>query len=175
LNWEIAAALGEIFGGTAVVLSVLYLAYQIRESRHQALAAAQRELLNTSHLYFPIATTPGATSDWRKGLNHYDDLDPDTQARFHHHMHPHINHVEAVFRMHRAGLIDDETYDRWMAGIVGILNTPGGAAWWSRVRTTFSPTYVTALEEKRDSAENTYTLTEHWHFYADDGEVEQAR
>lgn len=168
MNWEIAGALGELFGAAAVVLSVLYLAYQIRESRLQAMASAQRELLNTTHLYTHIATTPGATNDWRQGLNRYDELDPDTQARFHHLMHPHINHVEAVYRMHQGGMIDEETYDRWMAGIVGIISTTGGKAWWSRVRITFTPGYVTALERMRDSGENTYLITEPWHFYAAD-------
>ena len=175
MNWEIVGALGELFGGLAVVFSVLYLAYQVRESRLQALAEGQRALLTTTHLYTHLATTPGATKDWRDGLNRYADLDPDTQARFHHLMHPHINHVEAVFRMHENGLIDEESYERWMAGIVGVITSKGGRDWWSQVRGLFGPSYVAALEQMRDDPErDTPPLTEFWPFYADRSEESEA-
>jgi hypothetical protein len=168
MNWQIVSALGELFGGLAVVLSLLYLAHQVRESRMQATAEGQRDVLNTAHLHIPVATTPGATSDWRKGLNHYESLDPDTQARFHHLIHPHINHVEAVFHMYNQGLMDEDTYERWMAGIIGIITTEGGKSWWKHVRSTFGPKYVAELEKKRDSSDKVYKLTEHWHFYNED-------
>ena len=168
MDWAIVGALGELFGGLAVVLSVLYLAHQVRESRMQATAEGQRDLLSTAHLHIPVATTAGATSDWRKGLNLYESLDPDTQARFHHLIHPHINHVEAVFHMYRNGLMDEHTYERWMAGIVAIISTEGGGAWWAHVRSTFGPSYVSEIERIRDNPGGSYKLTDFWHFYNED-------
>jgi hypothetical protein len=51
MDWGAIGAVGEIIGGVAVILSILYLAYQIRESRVQAVAESQRELLDTSKFY----------------------------------------------------------------------------------------------------------------------------
>jgi len=165
MNWEVVGALGELFGGFAVVFSVLYLAHQVREGRMQATAEGQRDALTTAHLNNHLAITPGATKDLRRGLNVYESLDPDSQARFHHLITPHINHVEAVFHLHRHGLMDEDTYERWMAGIVGIITTPGGSAWWAHMRSLFGPEYVAALEDKRDSSDGVYNLLDYWHFY----------
>ena len=46
MNWDAAGAIGEIIGATAVVVSVIYLAVQIRGQTEQAKLAATRELMS---------------------------------------------------------------------------------------------------------------------------------
>jgi hypothetical protein len=48
-------------------------------------------------------------------------------------MHPQVNHVESVYHMKTQGRVDEDTYERWMAGIVSIMNTDGGKVWWTNV------------------------------------------
>jgi hypothetical protein len=165
MDWGAIGAVGEIIGGGAVIFSILYLAFQIRESRIQAVALSQRELLDTSKFWIPIASVPGATRDVRQALNNYDSIDPDTQARFHHFMMPLINHVEAVRHMKTKGLVDEDTYERWMAGIISIISTDGGKVWWSKVRVMFGPGYVAEIEQMRDEAEGMYIYTDTMHFF----------
>ena len=62
MNWDAIAAIGEIFGATAVVISLLYLASQTRQSRIAAEETAKYAGLQATHsmldLYF----------DWRRTL-----------------------------------------------------------------------------------------------------------
>ena len=165
MDWGAIGAVGEVIGGLAVILSILYLAYQIRETRVQAVAESQRELLDTSKFYIPVGTVPGATQDLRQGFNNYGSLDPDTQARFHYLNHPLLNHVESVYHMKTQGLVDENTYERWMAGIVSIISSDGGKVWWAQVRGMFGPGYVAALEQMRDNAGGMYNLTDALPFF----------
>ena len=165
MNLEALGNVGEFIGALAVILSILYLARQVKQSSLLARAESQRALLNSAHLWHPFATTPGLTHDFREGLNRYSELDPDTQARFNHLIWPFINHVEAVFRMYRQGLMEYDSYERYMVGVIGIINTPGGGEWWEHVGGMFGPEFVEALEVMRENSETTYTITEPWHFY----------
>jgi hypothetical protein len=46
MNWEIGAAIAEIVGAIAVVISLIYLALQIRAQTNQSKLAAQHEVSN---------------------------------------------------------------------------------------------------------------------------------
>ena len=134
-----------------------------------AYAQSQRDIMGAATaLWSPFNTVPTATTDFRNGLNRYEDLDPDSQARFTHLLWPIINHCESVHMMHGKGLMDKPSYERWMAGIVGVITTAGGAAWWKRMRVMIGPEFVTAIEHMRDTSELTYKITDTWHFYNSD-------
>ena len=45
MNWEAIGAIGEIFGAGAVVISLFYLASQIRTQNKEARLAAQHQVL----------------------------------------------------------------------------------------------------------------------------------
>jgi hypothetical protein len=62
-------------------------------------------------------------------------------------------------------LVDEETYERWMAGIVSIMNTDGGKVWWATVRVVFGAGYVAALEDMRENSGEMYKLTDAMPFY----------
>jgi len=149
IDLEALGNAGEIIGARAVIPSILSLAGQIRQGTALARAESQRERLDTAHIWHPLATTPGLTADFRNALNRHSEPDPDAQARFHHFMHPLPNHVEALFRMHRQGLLEDESYERWMAGLIAIINAPGASLWWEQVEGMLGPEFVEGLEEMR--------------------------
>jgi hypothetical protein len=169
MSWEAAGAIAEILGGLAVIISILYLAKQVKESRLLAFGQSQREIMAASPaLWSPFNTVPTAITDFRNGLNRYEDLDPDSQARFNHLVLPIINHVESVHMMHGKGLYDDPSYERWMAAAIGIITTEGGAPWWGLMRIGIGPKFVADLEHMRDTSDQTYKMTDLWPFYNSD-------
>jgi hypothetical protein len=54
--------------------------------------------------------SPNQIDIQRRGYQDYNGLSKDEQARFHHYLAPLFNQMEAVFRMHNHGLIDDAQY-----------------------------------------------------------------
>ncbi len=165
MNLDAIGNLGELVRAGAVVLSLLYLARQVQHNSSIAKAESQRALLNTSFFFGPMAENPDLAEIFRLGLNHYESLDRDSQARFNSLMHPFVNHIESAYQMHEWGLLDFDAYERWMVGLAAVTNAPGSAIWWARVNTMFLPAFVAAIESKRKEIGTTYRLTDVWHFY----------
>ena len=169
MNWEIFGVIVEAIGGLAVIISLLYLAKQVRESRSLAIAESQRAVMNaSSEIWQTFNNSPNSIADFRNGLNRYETLDPDSQARFTLLMWPLINHGEMVYEMHKTGLMGSISSERIMAGMVSTITTEGGAKWWEIMRVMIGPEYVAALEHMRDTSELTYKLTDTWNFYNSD-------
>ena len=59
MNWEAIGAVGEILGATAVVISIIYLATQIRQNSQAVKSESVRQLLSqSSNLFLGTATSP---------------------------------------------------------------------------------------------------------------------
>lgn len=147
MNWEAVGAIGEVAGGVVVVVTILYLARQIRESSRIAKAESQRTLLETAPIWTPIATTPGFISELRKAVQSYESLDPDAQGRFTFMLYPLINRVESAYRMYQQEMIDEDAYLAWMYALAAFLREPGLTVWWSDLKQVIGPEFVAALDE----------------------------
>ena len=82
MNLETGAALGEIIGAAAVVISVIYLAIQIRKQTEEARLAATRDLAFHSQENFQqLVQDPELLNIYRKGIADYDSLPEDERLR----------------------------------------------------------------------------------------------
>jgi hypothetical protein len=69
MNWEIFGVIVEAVGGLAVIISLLYLAKQVRESRSLAIAESHRAVMSAStEIWAPFNNSPSLISDFRNGL-----------------------------------------------------------------------------------------------------------
>ncbi len=63
MNWDAIGALGEIIGALAVLITLIYLAVQVRQAKHQLdLNSAQARAVHMRDLLMPIATDPSLAS-----------------------------------------------------------------------------------------------------------------
>ena len=63
MNWDAIGALGEIIGALAVLITLIYLAVQVRQAKHQLdLNSAQARAIHMRDLLMPIATDPSLAS-----------------------------------------------------------------------------------------------------------------
>jgi hypothetical protein len=68
MNWEAIGAVGEIAGALAVVISLVYLASQIRTSNRAAIQTANREMMSESSKFYGQIGTDAKTADlWIRG------------------------------------------------------------------------------------------------------------
>lgn len=78
MNWDAVGALGEIFGGLAVLITLIYLAAQVRHSNSLATFNGSRELMNQFNTLNHLVTTD---SELRQTLMKTGDLSADEQER----------------------------------------------------------------------------------------------
>ncbi len=63
MNWDAIGAIGEIIGALAVLITLIYLAVQVRQAKHQLdLNSAQARAVHMRDLLMPIATDPSLAS-----------------------------------------------------------------------------------------------------------------
>ena len=138
MNWDAIGAVGELVGGLLVLVSLVYLAAQIRQTNRLAEADAERETLDSySSMLARIVSNPEvivigqrAFTDWRTLLNK-------EKAQFHHLTAPIVNHLDTVLRLHEKGLISRELRDLFGNLFLSMVTSPGGKQWWAEVNGAF--------------------------------------
>jgi hypothetical protein len=89
MNWEAISTIAEIVGATAVVISLIYLATQIRQNNRQVeeqIRALRLQAYDTagadfSSLRLHISGSPQLSSVWRRAKDSYCALEPDERAQ----------------------------------------------------------------------------------------------
>jgi len=82
MNWGALGAIGEVIGAAGVIVSLLYLAGQVRYNSKQVRhAAAQAVLDKLNGLIGHLAFTAGAGDVWTRGLSGLDSLRDEAAAK----------------------------------------------------------------------------------------------
>ena len=130
MNWDAVTAIAELIGVVAVVVSLVYLAFQVRQNtmqlRQDNLLRNVRGTLDTNWHYH---RNPEAFEIFRKAAVSFDALSGREQAHFHSIVIDLAFYLEMVRNLEQHGLVDRsalETNERFLAGI---LVTPGGLEW----------------------------------------------
>ncbi len=155
MNWEAIGAIGEFVGGLAVVLTLVYIAFQVRQSSKQidqhsrALAASTYSAVaqGYNNWFALVIQDEAVASLWQRGIAG-EALDSTEKLRFHSMAMMLFVAVENNFYQVQLGSMRQHTLEKG-AQWVRILNSPGGSAWWKRQgRGEFSnaPEFVAAVE-----------------------------
>ncbi len=75
MNWEAIGAIGEIVGALAVVISLLYLATQIRTQNREARTASAHEILEAFRGALALLKDRESADIFLRGTSDYDALD----------------------------------------------------------------------------------------------------
>ncbi|MEQ8954593.1 MAG: hypothetical protein RL120_10705 [Gammaproteobacteria bacterium] len=111
MNWDALGAIGEIAGAIGVIVTLLYLARQIRESNHSARHAGTQEILNqvTSGIR-DQAKDPALVDLWIRGHMCDPDLTPEETTRFRMQLMQFVMIWERAFSLHREGRLDESVW-----------------------------------------------------------------
>ncbi|MEQ8693880.1 MAG: hypothetical protein RIC85_00935 [Gammaproteobacteria bacterium] len=143
MNWDAIGAVGEIVGALAVVVSLIYLASQIRQStaeeRRQALLAT---VSNFVQKYEDATATPERAKVFRTGLNDMHALPLDERGQFHSLMVGIAVGFIATWRLNAEQMIVDDDYRAMESTFIGIFRCPGTKQWWAEMRSYFPEDYV---------------------------------
>jgi len=140
MNWEAIGAVGEIVGALGVILSVLYLAIQIRKD-------ARARVADTSH---SIAARAGAVQQilsenrelaaaWRTALTgNLESLKDADRTQFEAFLSVITRSYEDAFYQFREGLIEERVWLAYARSIPDVVRAPGYMAWWQTRKHWFS-------------------------------------
>jgi hypothetical protein len=149
---ETLGNLGDFLGGAGVLVSLIYLAIQIRHNTTAGKADSYQAVVS-------------AVSDWSrevgadadlcrvilKGQASSASLEPVERMQFSLTMASFFRHMENVHAKFESGSVDERVWDGWAARTRAFLVAPGTADWWRSTETAYSSSFRKWADEPFDS------------------------
>jgi len=145
---ETLANLAEILGGLAVITSLFYVGYQIRQGSKIALAESTLKVLDTYTFHHFLAANPAISALVARGLSEFSTLSNADQRTFHSTLHPLFNQMEIVHVQYELGYLSKLKFEGWMLTGAAIISTPGGSQFWESERMVLAEDFVTCIEQQ---------------------------
>ncbi len=131
MTWSIAefGALGEVIGALAVLITLIYIARQLRQANLASESAAIQSFFSaTESINRDARILPRGVL--ARGLSSWASLSPDEQIVFSHYLLEVASKIHMGYRLHRRGVLDDSTYESWESAFLAMIREPGGAECW---------------------------------------------
>lgn len=140
-NW---AAIAEISSAIAVVLSLLFVGFEIRRTTVESDADIQAELLSYTHQRRYLVIENGELSELvAKGYADPAALAASEQLRFHKYVELHFVAWERAFDTNHAGLFSSEHFEGWDAWFASVASHEPDFVWpMVRDSQSWSPLFV---------------------------------
>ena len=164
-------AIGEVVGAIGVILTLLYLATQIRQNTRQirseghqgitdSYSATLGQLLADDELFKSIV----------RGCQDWDSISAFQQSQCHIFFHQHLMHFRVAFQLHDKGAIDDDVYRSVEDVHIRFMANPGNRVWWKMVGESLVEEKLARLiNEKLSNVQGTdRATTEAWAFFDPD-------
>ena len=147
MDWNMIGALGEVAGAIAVVITLFYLARQVRDSARQN-RRTQYAQLNRDFLQLPaaVAQDESFSNVFFKGAVDPSGLSPAELARFYSGVLLVFRAIEALYHYHREGSIDDWGADSYRATMVDMMSLPGFRLYWEERQHWFSTEFRSEVQ-----------------------------
>jgi hypothetical protein len=125
------ASLGSFVSGIAVLGSLLFIAFQLRQNTQAMRAtASQANAANFRALVAPISENENVARMYFKGLSHYEELSNEERARFILLTHGSFRFFEASRLQWRHGQLDSEHWHTVEVTVRHLASQPGIRSFW---------------------------------------------
>ena len=98
MNWEIINAVGQMLGAVGVIISIIYLAAQIRNQNKESRRAAMNVLTtHWSDLNRTLVENPEMAVLWLRASRSFDELDGPSKLRFGAHLGRFLRFADSLY------------------------------------------------------------------------------
>ena len=159
MDWSVVAAWGEVAGAAAVVVSLLYLSAQVKQSTKVAKAGAQEDLAAAFRAFSaPVASDPELYRIFHQGVEEFETLEGSERGRFVHMAYQFGKLFESAHYHYTRGLLDEGSWVGWRTVIGHYFHAPGWQKYWELRSDIYSPEFREFVEtipepENRASAD----------------------
>ncbi len=157
MNWDAIGSIGEIVGAFAVVISVVYLAYQVKKQVEESRLAASRQIsMEFGQAISQVTANLEFTDIWRRACQNYNEL-PDTERLWASFSFQRVcRMLEQLWLHERNSNIDPVFYDSFHVTAQDWFTFPGVQQWWEASNSMFGTefkAYINQIYEHGKSQE----------------------
>lgn len=143
-----AANVAEIAGGLAILVSLAYVGYQIKQSNRIASAAALQSVLDrfSDRNLNQYIEHPEITEILVRGHNNLNSLSTQDLVIFSAWLVREIMQMQNILQLYTNGLLGSVDYHTWLTFTAAQVTTPGGRESWNLQKVSLTPTIVETIE-----------------------------
>lgn len=135
VNVQDLGSIGELVAAIATVITLGYLALQIRGNTRAMRAEARRSAkLQVSPVNLAISQNKDLASVFRRGMESFDSLQPDEQIQFMLLITDYVSVADSAYSETKSGLYGEADFHTTWDGVKGLLQSPGGRQVWEMQR-----------------------------------------
>ena len=142
-------AIGELVGGVAVIVSLVYVGLQVKQSNKLAAAETVRSFLHEYNAVMRRGGEPVMNALVRKAFTKFDDLNNDEKSVAHNQLLTHIMLAQTAFMLMKRGFSDPDIMNIAIGFNALVLNMDGTHQWWNMVRQGLDPEFVAFMEAEQ--------------------------
>ena len=141
------ANIGEIIGAVTVVLSLIYVAVQIRQSTQaQRTENYSRAMDRIAAIQSSLSQDDELSRIFSKGVLDTTNLTSQERLRFTWSLYEAFGAFEFMFHTSKTDAIPEEVWKRWSAAVAWWLTFPGVQNWWTSRPTPFTDSFTLFVE-----------------------------
>ena len=148
MNWEMLSAIGQVVAAIGVILSLIYLAVQIREQNKERrraginiLTAQWSELVRTAQEHREFAVL------FLQGMQCFKDLDAPDKLRFSAFFTRYTRNCEGMFIYYRDGALEKALWNEVERTMNDYFAYPGVREWWTTRKHWLTDDFCAVVEE----------------------------
>ena len=133
MNWDVIGSVAELLGAMGVIVSLLYLSYQIRSNTKTVKAeAAQTTYTGWSEFNYELSKHPSAIEIDRmwKPDSRWDDFSEEEKVKLGWVCRGIVMRFEAEFSLYEAGILKPEVWEKHRMYCGSFVCLPAVSTWW---------------------------------------------
>jgi hypothetical protein len=146
--------IGDFMGGVAVIVTIGYLAVQVRQNTTALRAQSRQQIVQSyrdHHRY--LLEDPTLDGVLILGIRSYPEIDRADRSRFSNVLLDLALHFQGALALYESGSLDDGTFRAYRDHFAAVLSTPGGAAYWAHSQNSFPDHVVASVRERLDAGD----------------------
>jgi hypothetical protein len=153
VNWEAIGAIGQVVGAVAVVISLIYLAREVRRNTGATHLTAMRSMHDAyNHWIQLLAQYPDLNDLYNRGIHDFESLEGNDRGRFFVLMNGEFRNFEEIYHLKAKGHLEEDVWHGWEAAMRDTNGYPGVQAWWRLRSHRFSEGFVKFVDQLQQTA-----------------------
>lgn len=147
MTLESLGNLGEFISSIAVIISLVYLAIQIKKSTETERTSTYQSIVSDfGHMNQSMASDPDLTFLYVNAMEDFEALDVAEKARISQTFYMTFRFFENMYYQYRKGYLEREVWIGWQRLMLTYFARPGFQTWWKARRDVFSEPFAEFLE-----------------------------
>ena len=130
MDWQAISSIAEVLGAIAVVISLAYVAIQVRSTTEQNRATMEQAIADRLSNNMMIASSSDIGSIIHRGMADFSELDEAEKSRFTFYYSGWFRSMEQAHRQHLRGFLDAEVWSGYEAYLRMSLDSAAVRRYW---------------------------------------------